>query len=157
MPHSITGKHRSKRPDSRPNAKRRKKEREAAYAAADASDIISTRIPKSQQKERPVTGVLRPDSNQIKMKRVKFLQKLLRQIESLQERKEGGEVLDEAQMKKVGRMDEVVKEIEELLDVNLDSTDEDDGANESEDGEDESENESEDENEEDGKQLPVKR
>ena len=91
------------------------------------------------------------------MKRVKFLQKLLRQIESLQERKEGGEVLDEAQMKKVGRMDEVVKEIEELLDVNLDSTDEDDGANESEDGEDESENESEDENEEDGKQLPVKR
>ena len=66
-------------------------------------------------------------------------------------------MLDEAQMKKVGRMDEVVKEIEELLDVNLDSTDEDDGANESEDGEDESENESEDENEEDGKQLPVKR
>ena len=162
MPHSTTGKHRSKRPDARPNAKKRKKERKAAYEAAEAKDIISTRIPKSQQKERPVTGILRPDSNQIKMKRVKFLQKLLRQIESLKERQEGGEVLDEAQRKKVGRLDEVVAEIEELLDVNLDSSDEedddDDGVAKKEDEESEEGSESEEE-EDDRKQssTPVKR
>ena len=160
MPHSTTGKHRSKRPDTRPNAKKRKKERRAAYEAAEAKDIISTRIPKSQQKERPVTGQLRLDSNQIKMKRAKFLQKLLRQIENLKERQEGGEVLDEAQRKKVGRLDEVVAEIEELLDVNLDTSDEeeeDDGeAKEEEDSGEESESEDE---EDDRKQssLPVKR
>ena len=56
MPHSITGKHRSKRPDNRPNAKKRKKQREDEYAKAEAKDVISTRIPKKDQKERPVTG-----------------------------------------------------------------------------------------------------
>ena len=80
------------------------------------------------------------------MKRAKFLQKLLRQIESLQERKEGGEKLDESQMRKLGRLDEVVGEIEELLDVNLDSSDEED------------ENGKDEKSEEDEKQtLPVKR
>ena len=162
MPHSTTGKHRSKRPDTRPNAKKRKKERKAAYEAAEAKDIISTRIPKSQQKERPVTGILRPDSNQIKMKRVKFLQKLLRQIENLKERQESGEVLDEAQRIKLGRLDEVVAEIEELLDVNLDSSDEEDGYDGGAKKEEESEHDSAEEIEDeegDRKQssIPVKR
>ncbi len=157
MPHSTTGKHRSKRPDSRPNAKKRKKEHKAAYLAASASDIISTRIPKSQQKERPVTGILRQDPSQLKMKRVKFLQKLLRQIESLVERREGGERLDEAQERKVGRLDEVVAEIEELLDVNLSSSDEEDEDRDGS-GEEDEESEDEDESEEDEKQaVPVKR
>ena len=49
MPHSITGKHRSKRPDNRPNAKKRKKQRDDAYAKAEAKDVISTRIPKKEQ------------------------------------------------------------------------------------------------------------
>mmetsp|Transcript_21473 Transcript_21473/g.36631 ORF Transcript_21473/g.36631 Transcript_21473/m.36631 type:complete len:153 (+) Transcript_21473:47-505(+) len=152
MPHSITGKHRTKRPDTRPNAKKRKKQHAQAYEAAEASDIISTRIPRSQQKERPVTGILKPDGDQLKMKRVRFLQKLLRQIESLKERSEGGEVLDEAQLKKVGRLEEVVEEIEELLDVNLDSSDEE------EDNDDKEESEDEEESEEEEKQsLPVKR
>jgi len=158
MPHSTTGKHRSKRPDSRPNAKKRKQEHKAAYEAAEAKDIISTRIPKSQQKERPVTGALRQEPSQLKMKRAKFLQKLLRQIESLQERKEGGEKLDEAQMRKLGRLDEVVGEIEELLDVNLDSSDEEDESEENDGSGEDEESEDEDESEEDEKQtLPVKR
>mmetsp|Transcript_36832 Transcript_36832/g.75087 ORF Transcript_36832/g.75087 Transcript_36832/m.75087 type:complete len:154 (+) Transcript_36832:99-560(+) len=153
MPHSITGKHRTKRPDTRPNAKKRKKQHAQAYEAAEASDIISTRIPKSQQKERPVTGILKPDGDQLKMKRVRFLQKLLRQIESLKERSEGGESLDEAQRRKVGRLEEVVEEIEELLDVNLDSSDEDE-----EEADDKEESEDEEESEEEEIQsLPVKR
>ena len=152
MPHSITGKHRTKRPDTRPNAKKRKKQHAQAYEAAEASDIISTRIPKSQQKERPVTGILKPDGDQLKMKRVRFLQKLLRQIESLKERSEGGYDLDEAQMRKVGRLEEVVEEIEELLDVNLDSSDEEEEADDKEESEDEEESE-----EEEKQSLPVKR
>eukprot|EP00984_Skeletonema_dohrnii_P013373 scaffold5533_cov111-Skeletonema_dohrnii-CCMP3373.AAC.3 len=156
MPHSITGKHRTKRPDTRPNAKKRKKQHAQAYEAAEAKDIISTRIPKAQQKERPVTGILKPDSDQLKMKRVRFLQKLLRQIESLKERQEGGEVLDEAQRRKVGRLEEVVQEIEELLDVNLDSSDEEEEVEADDDDKEESEDEEESE-EEEQQSLPVKR
>ena len=55
-------------------------------------------------------------------KRVRFLQKLLRQIESLKDRQDNGEKLDDAQLTKLGRMDKVVKELEEILDVNLDSS-----------------------------------
>ena len=139
MPHSITGKHRSKRPDSRPNAKKRKKDRDAAYAAAEAKDVISTRIPKSEQKERPVSGELRqelPTQQLEEAKRVRYLQKLLRQIETLKMRLSTGEKLNDAQMKKLGRMDEVVAEIEELLDVNLgsSSSSEDEEDEEGEDG-----------------------
>ena len=139
MPHSITGKHRSKRPDSRPNAKKRKKDRDAAYAAAEAKDVISTRIPNSEQKERPVSGDLRqelPTQQLEEAKRVRYLQKLLRQIETLKMRLSTGEKLNDAQMKKLGRMDEVVAEIEELLDVNLgsSSSSEDEEDEEGEDG-----------------------
>ena len=154
MPHSITGKHRSKRPDSRPNAKKRKKDRDAAYAAAEAKDVISTRIPKREQKERPVTGELRQEfHSQLdeEAKRVRYLQKLLRQIETLKMKKERGEKLNDAQMKKLGRMDEVVAEIEELLDVNLGSSSEDE-EDDDEEGEDEI-NKGSDQNEEAEKQV----
>jgi len=57
-------------------------------------------------------------------KRVKFLTKLLKQIEALRERKEQGETLEEAQLHKIHRYDEVVAEIEALLDVDLGSSDE---------------------------------
>jgi len=134
-------------------------QRDAAYAAAEAKDIISTRIPKMEQKERPVTGELRQELPQLQAKRVRFLQKLLRQIEALKERKEGGEKLDEAQMMKLGRMDEVVAEIEELLDVNLDSSDdEEEGDNDDEEEEeDEISKGSDDQNEKEEKQLHTKR
>ena len=131
MPHSITGKQRTKRPDYRPNAKRRKKEKDAAYDAAEAKDVISTKIPKKDRKERPVTGQLRRNDDTPESKRVRYLQKLLRQIETLKDRKEAGEKLNDAQLLKLGRMDEVVSEIEELLNVDLGSS-----SDEEEDGED---------------------
>ena len=64
------------------------------------------------------------------------MQKLLRQIETLKMRLSTGEKLNDAQMKKLGRMDEVVAEIEELLDVNLgsSSSSEDEEDEEGEDG-----------------------
>ena len=157
MPHSITGKHRSKRPDSRPNAKKRKKDRDAAYAAAEAKDVISTRIPKREQKERPVSGELRqelPTQQLEEAKRVRYLQKLLRQIETLKMRLSKGEKLNDAQMKKLGRMDEVVAEIEELLDVNLGSSSSSEDE-EDEEGEDEEISKGSDQNEEAEKQISM--
>ena len=92
---------------------------------ADVRDLRATSIPKHQQKERRVTGELKkelpPDA-----KRARHLQKLLRQIEALQERKENGEKLDAAQLQKLARMDEVVAELEELFGVDLGSSDEED-------------------------------
>ena len=136
MPHSITGKHRSKRPDNRPNAKKRKKQREDAYAKAEAKDVISTRIPTKDKKERPVTGELRKEIIPQEAKRVRFLQKLLRQIESLKDKQDNGEKLDDAQLTKLSRMDEVVAEIEEILDVNLDSSSDEEEEEEEEDHDD---------------------
>ena len=128
MPHTCTGKTRTSRPDSRPNAKRRKKERTAAVERADVRDLRATTTPKHQQKERRVTGELRKEELPPDAKRARYLQKLLRQIETLQERKDNGEKLDDAQLQKLGRMDEVVAELEELFGVDLGSSDEEDKA-----------------------------
>ena len=124
MPHTISGKTRSKRPDSRPNAKRRKKEKAKKVEEADVSDLRATRIPKSEQRERTPGGILKQKQLAPEAKRVKFLTKLLKQIEALRERKEQGETLEEAQLHKIHRYDEVVAEIEALLDVDLGSSDE---------------------------------
>lgn len=48
-------------------------------------------------------------------KRVRALNKLLRQIEDLQERAAKGETLDEQQRAKVDRLDDVLREMEESL------------------------------------------
>ena len=91
---------------------------------ADVRDLRATSIPKHQQKERRVTGELKKEELPPDAKRARYLQKLLRQIEALQERKDNGEKLDAAQLQKLGRMDEVVAELEELFGVDLGSSDE---------------------------------
>ena len=130
--HTTTTKSRPKRPDARPNGKKRRKEKQVVAARTQVQDMRATSTPKSQRKERKVTGILRPvvTEQTIVAKRVRFLQNLLKQIEALKERKETGEKLDHAQLLKVGRLDTVVAEIEEILGVNLDSTDEEDGGEE---------------------------
>ena len=91
---------------------------------ADVRDLRATSIPKHQQKERRVTGELKKEELPPDAKRARYLQKLLRQIEALQERKDNGEKLDAAQLQKLGRMNEVVAELEELFGVDLGSSDE---------------------------------
>ena len=97
---------------------------------ADVRDLRATSIPKHQQKERRVTGELKKEELPPDAKRARYLQKLLRQIEALQERKENGERLDAAQLQKLSRMDEVVSELEELFGVDLGSSDEEEGDDE---------------------------
>ena len=48
-------------------------------------------------------------------KRLRALNKLLRDIEALQEKEAAGETLDEQQETKLGRLDEVLAEMEELM------------------------------------------
>ena len=87
-------------------------------------------------------GELRKEIIPQEAKRVRFLQKLLRQIESLKDRQDNGEKLDDAQLTKLSRMDAVVAELEGILNVNLDTS---------------SDEEEEEEEEEDDKVPPTKR
>ena len=48
-------------------------------------------------------------------KRLRTLNKLLRDIEELQRKDDAGEALDEGQRTKLGRLDEVLEEMEELM------------------------------------------
>jgi uncharacterized protein with WD repeat len=128
MGHSTTTtSYRPKRPDARPNSKRRRRERQAFVEKAEAKDLQTTRIPKSQHKERDSgrgqvlrTTTKRPASDI----RVRALHKLMRQIEVLEEKRNAGEILNSWQQAKVGRLDVVMAELEELLDVDG-STDQD--------------------------------
>jgi uncharacterized protein with WD repeat len=129
MPATISKKHRPKRPDARPNGKRRKKERLAQVEKMEAKDLTSTRIPKQLHKERQVAGELKKTRKSSEDSRVRSLQKLLRQIERLGEKESAGEELDAAQLEKLGRLDCVVAELEELLadqDSSVQSDDEED-------------------------------
>uniref|UniRef100_A0A7S1VYW8 Uncharacterized protein n=1 Tax=Ditylum brightwellii TaxID=49249 RepID=A0A7S1VYW8_9STRA len=143
MPHTYSGKARINRPDARPNAKRRKKERAAAMEKADVSELRGTRIPNSKRKERSAGGELKKEQFPPEAKRAKFLTKLLKQIESLMEKKEKGVKLDKAQLEKIGRYDDVVAEIEELLDVDLGSSDEEEEEKEEEKSEEENDSDEE--------------
>lgn len=134
MVSTTTKKYRPKRSDERPNGKRRNEGRTKVMESKTAEELRATSIPSSKRKEREVSGVLRQvnvaSSDDI---RSRALQKLLRQIEALGERQRSGDKLEAAQLKKLGRLDEVIAEIEELLDVDLGSDDDDDDKSEGED------------------------
>jgi len=115
MPHTTTGKKRNKRPDSRPNAKERKKDCLASAKATPVENLIKTRIHSSKRKERPVTGEFKTQRLDPNTVRIRALQKVLRQIASLAEKHQAGKILNDAQMQKIGRFDAVVGELEELL------------------------------------------
>lgn len=145
MPHTTTKNHRPKRPDARPNGKRRKQERTAVMEKLEAKDIIATRIPKALHKERRVTGDLKQPQKPSDVIRLRSLQKLYRQIKNLEEKKIFGEVLDAQQLEKLGRLDSVIAELEEFL---VDDDSDEDGEEEQAIADNE-EREEEDEEEED--------
>ena len=71
---------------------------------------IKPAIEKAQKKHRPTGAPLAPAE-----KRLRTLNKVLRDIEELQRREAAGEELDEAQLTKMERMDDVLEEMEELM------------------------------------------
>lgn len=60
------------------------------------------------------------------------MHKLLRQIVALEEKQQSGNILNEAQLKKLGRYDEIVEELEEIQRVLDDDDEEEDDESESE-------------------------
>ncbi|KAL7447548.1 hypothetical protein ACHAWC_000002, partial [Mediolabrus comicus] len=84
--------------------------------------------------------------------RIRSLHKLLRQIVALEEKQKAGATLNEAQLTKLGRFDDVVAELEELQRVDDESEEEEEvdnsSDNESEEQEEEDDQEEEEEEEE---------
>jgi len=152
MPHSTTKKHRPKRPDIRPNGKRRNKERLASVDKMEAKDLITTRTPRSERKERAVTGELRKPRKSTDDVRIRSLHKLLRQIQQLGERESAGDELNAPQLKKLARMDSVIAELEEVLGVEDEDSGDDEkmsGSGETGDEEDEINDDDEGDNDDD--------
>lgn len=167
MPHTYSGKKRTKRPDFRPNGKRRlkaqQKEAEKDRLARVAANEMKGKLmaPPRHEKLPPLKAddddynnndrkyykkgqVLRREKRQQppEASRIRSLHKLLRQIVALEEKQKAGATLNEAQLTKLGRFDDVVAELEELQRVD----------DESEEEEEEVDNESEEQEEEDEQQ-----
>ena len=107
-------------PRSWNNAKRRLKRPDTAEMKASMAQEVGKAFTKRRTTEaevapRPKVQMKRKlQSNE---KRVRSLNKLLRQIEELQARVANGEELDEQQSEKLDRLDEVMEELEGLLGV----------------------------------------
>lgn len=159
MPHTYSGNKRNKRPDFRPNGKRRLKalqvtvenDRLARVAANELKAKGMSSIPR-HEKLAPVTAAELEQQLKKKkaqetfpeMKRYRALLKLLRQIVVLEEKRESGGVLNDAQIAKVNRFDGLAAELEELQ-QSLESSEDEDGVDEDEDEESEGEDDESDE------------
>ena len=145
MPSTTTKTKRTKRPDARPNGKRRRKEHKA-----EAEKDRLERVAKNEAKGKIVTvprlaklpvvdehddvkggdaatkgQTLRKQSKAPVESRVRALHKILRQIQVLEEKEKNGEKLDDAQKLKVARFDAVISELEELQNVEESESDKD--------------------------------
>lgn len=105
-------------PNSWSNAKKRLKRPNTAEAKASMAQQVGKTFTKKRKMES--VAMPRPKIQLNKKlagdeKRLRSLNKLLRQIEELQARATNGEELDEQQMAKIGRLDEVMKEMDGLM------------------------------------------
>ncbi|KAI2489571.1 hypothetical protein MHU86_22362 [Fragilaria crotonensis] len=142
MPSTTTKTKRTKRPDARPNGKRRRKEHQAE-AEKDRLERVAkneakgkivavprlAKLPAVPAADDDVKGgdaatkgqTLRKESKAPVESRVRALHKILRQIQALEEKEKNGEKLDDAQKLKVARFDAVISELEELQNVEEES------------------------------------
>ena len=114
--HTTTSKSRTKRPDSRPNEKRRRKQHVKDAAAESIQDLRVTRKQKHERKERTAVMSTLRDTAQVKEEKyVKALRKKLREIDALIARQKKGDVLDDQQLAKIESLDAVMQEMETVL------------------------------------------
>ena len=110
---------RAKRPDTRPNEKQRRKISAKAESEKTIQDLRVTRKRKSEHLERIVDRnqplVIRTKKTDETDKIIKALKKKLKAIDELISKEKRGEVLDEQQRAKIGRLDEVMSEMSEAL------------------------------------------
>ena len=112
MPHTTTKNRRSKRIDTRPNAKFRQKEFKKYDKLNKIEDLRVTRINSKNRKERVAVTLAKQLSDD--EKRLRALLKKLNSIVELQEKEENGTVLDAQQQEKLKARESVVAEISAL-------------------------------------------
>ena len=138
MPSTTTKVKRTKRPDARPNGKRRRKESQAeveknrlervAKNEAKGKLVAVERVAKlpkiaapddsNGHDEAKRTGQELRKAKKIPAEiRVRALHKILRQIKTLEEKEKAGGELNDAQKLKINRFDAVISELEELQKV----------------------------------------
>jgi uncharacterized protein with WD repeat len=111
-------KQRTKRPDGRPVAAKTRQKIEAKLASKlTIQDLRVTSKQKGERKERDVgprtTGDIKQSpTKSSEEKHIHALRKKLRQIEELIKHQDAGEDLDEAQLEKIARMEEIITEME---------------------------------------------
>lgn len=114
MPHTTTKNARTKRTDTRPNAKRRKKLQQAADKEKLIQELRVTSKQKGERAEREVVVdamPLRSTSLDSTEKVLRALRKKLKAIEELMKRQARGDVLDDAQIAKIDAMESIIEEI----------------------------------------------
>lgn len=128
MPHTTTKNKRTKRPDFRPNGKRRRKAAQAEVEKDRLGRVAANELKGkllAPLKHETITEdndynkhkrsqVLRKKKQSPEAIRFRALHKLLRQIVALEEKQNSGVTLNEAQLAKLGRFDDVAAEMEEL-------------------------------------------
>ncbi|KAJ4346369.1 uncharacterized protein N0V89_010298 [Didymosphaeria variabile] len=98
-------------PAANKNAKRREARRKAATAAADANDTAE-QLP--TESKAPVEPTPPADPEAEKEKEAKKLMKKLRQAKELKDKKEKGDVLLPEQFEKVIKINELIRQLENL-------------------------------------------
>ena len=138
MPSTTTKVKRTKRPDARPNGKRRRKESQAEVEKNRLERVAKNetrgkivavervaKLPKISPIDDGTNDEAKTRRGQELRKakkipaeiRVRALHKILRQIKALEEKEKAGVQLDQAQKLKVNRFDAVISELEELQKV----------------------------------------
>ena len=118
MPHTTTKNRRSKRPDSRPNAKVRKVASKKHNDSLKIQDIRVTRKLQGEKKERSFKEGNAFAKLSKEEKLLRALKKKLRGINELIEKKQRGEALDPQQREKVRQLDSVLETMTALLQKN---------------------------------------
>ena len=146
MPHTTTLNARTKRPDTRPNEKRRRKKNSKIEDGKTIQDLRVTRKQKGERKEREVGITVLRETAQLRTdKYVRALRKKLQQIDGLITKQKAGQEIDPQQLAKIDTLDAVMAEMEATIAKSAADNDDDDDDDDDydDDGEDEDQEEEE--------------
>lgn len=118
--HTTTKKARTKRPDTRPNGKERRRISNLIHAKDTVQHLKVTRVQKHEKVNRELKAgysIVDPEFRTEKKmnssdKHMRSLKKKLASIEILVQKQDNGDTLDAQQLEKIETLDEVMKEIE---------------------------------------------
>lgn len=114
MPHTTTKNKRSKRVDTRPNEKTRRKLIRKIEDSKSIQDLRVTKVRNVDRKERVAQYTPMAKLSK-KEKKLRALNKKLKSINELIERQKDGETLDEQQEMKINSLENVLADIHSLM------------------------------------------